>query len=66
MQADGTLGEIAIEKAVLSEMLDVLCGLTKPKDADSRVREALSEAILMLVWAIRTIHFVFNGSLHGH
>jgi len=48
-QADGVMGRLAADAGVLGAMLDALCGWERPADGDRVVREALAEALLMLV-----------------
>jgi len=45
------MGRMAAEAGVLDAMLDALCGWERPADSDRVVREALAEALLMLVGA---------------
>ena len=48
-QEDGTLEGILQHRELLTKVLDALCGTRGPKDADDSVRQALAEAVLMLV-----------------
>lgn len=43
------MGRLAADAGVLGAMLDALCGWERPADGDRVVREALAEALLMLV-----------------
>lgn len=50
LQADGTLEALLSSTEWLSDLLDVLCGTNKVRrEPDDGVREALAEAVLMLV-----------------
>jgi hypothetical protein len=48
-QEDGTLEAILGDTALLEALLEVLCGVTRPKEADDEIRVALSESLEMLV-----------------
>ena len=49
LQEDGTLEGILQHRELLTKVLGALCGAGGPKDADDSVRQALAEAVLMLV-----------------
>lgn len=49
LQEDGTLEGILQHRELITKVLDALCGTRGPKDADESVRQALAEAVLMLV-----------------
>ena len=54
-ERDGTEGWIAEQPAVLSDVLDVLCGVTGERDGDDTVRESLADAVFLLVRVGKTV-----------
>ena len=56
LQEDGTLEDILQHRDLLTKVLDALCGTKGPKDADDSVRQALAEAVLMLVSGCSCAH----------
>ena len=56
LQEDGTLEDVLQHRDLLTKVLDALCGTRGPKDADDSVRQALAEAVLMLVSCCRRAH----------
>lgn len=48
-QEDGTLEPLLGETTALIDMLEALCGVTRPKEGDPEVRTSLAESIEMLV-----------------